>query len=58
VKELLDELVDCLSFDRPASFERMVREARDLMLVHDHPVGNDTRDKASVQRSTACGERS
>jgi hypothetical protein len=47
--ELVEKLVDCLSFDRPASCYRMVEEARNLMLAYDRPVGNDSRYKRVYQ---------
>jgi hypothetical protein len=49
--ELIAKLSDCLSFDRPASRDQMVSEARDLMLAYDCPVGNELRDA----RSLRCG---
>jgi hypothetical protein len=41
--QVLAVLQDILSFDRPVTDERMVKEARDWMLVSGHSVSNDTR---------------
>lgn len=45
MKELfiIEQLKYILSFDRPISFEKMVKEARDLLNHGRHFVGNDSR---------------
>jgi hypothetical protein len=55
MKELIDALIDCLSFDRPTSKENMVKEARDLMLLYGYQVGNDFRPREDADKK---GKRS
>jgi hypothetical protein len=45
---LIEQLVDCLSFDRPIQDKEKLRQARDILLAFDHPVGNDWRSKEHV----------
>jgi hypothetical protein len=39
----IEELQTMLSFDRPVSQEKMVAQARDLLLYRGFPVSNDFR---------------
>jgi hypothetical protein len=42
---VLKQLGWMLSFDRPASKEKMVQQSRDLLLVCGYPVANDFRPR-------------